>query len=201
MKKLKAILLLLICIWIFNPQIAKADTVTVLAGEAIVTQENFEALAYKEMVRISALLITDPVQYMIEYNAILTNYAQYIGDSVTMYDLFSDEDILYLEKAVETETFGGVDFISKVHIAHVIMNRMMDAERFPSTIKQVVTSPGQFAYSKNDISPLTIAACEYAAINPDTTMGALWFHSGEQTTTFNGGEYLFSDLSGHHFYR
>lgn len=194
-------ILLLICMIIFfNPQTVKAQSLTILAGEAVVTKENYEILAYKEIQSISNLLITDPVKYMEEYNRILRTYNKYLKMN-TMYNLYSEEDIEYLERCVETETYGGEDFISKVNIANVIINRMMDDERFPSTITEVVTAPGQFAYGVREISPMTIAACEYACINLDTTNGALWFHSKKKTDTFNGAEYIFTDNSGHHFYK
>ena len=202
MKQVKKVLLLLMFFLMFRPQVAMAaeDGIPILAGEAVVTKENFEILAYKEMQRISNLLIVDPVRYMIEYDEILKNYGQYLDNTTTIYDLFSAEDIKYLERCVETETFGGT-FLSKVNVANVIMNRAMDDERFPSTLKDVVTADGQFKYSKSTIDPLTIAACEYAAINADTTQGALYFHSGQKTETFNGATYLFTDEVGHHFYK
>lgn len=200
MKQIKRILVLVFLIMICDPVLIKAEEVVVVAGEAAVTRENYQLMAYKELNRISGLLITDPVQYMEEYKRILEVYGPYFKET-TMYDLYSAEDIEYLERCVETETFGGEDFISKVNIANVIINRMMDDERFPSTIADVVKAPGQFAYSKTKISPLTVAACEFAAVNGDTTNGALWFHSGSKTETFNGGKYLFTDALGHHYYR
>lgn len=199
MELLKRTLILLICIELACPQMVRGETISILAGEAVVTKENYELLAYKEMMRISGLLIVDPVTYMQEYNQILEIYSPYLDNIITIHDLYSEEEIKYLEKCVETETFGG-DFIGKVNVAHVILNRIKH-ERFPNTIKDVVTASGQFQYGKSDISPLTIAACEYAAMNPDTTMGALWFHSGKKTETFNGGIYVMTDNIGHHFYR
>ena len=201
MKQLKRTLFVLIIILTLFPVQAKADdTPHIYAGEAIITKDNFQVLAYKEMQRISNLLIIDPVQYMIEYNKILENYRDYLDNTVTIYEMFSSEDIEYLEKCVETETFGGT-FLSKVNVAHVIINRAMDDEKFSSTLKGVVTTPGQFQYSKSAIDPLTIAACEYAAITSDTTNGALYFKSGNKTDTFNGATYIFTDDVGHHFYR
>lgn len=201
MKQLKRTLFVLIIILTLFPVQAKAnDTPHIYAGEAMITKDNFQVLAYKEMQRISNLLIIDPVQYMIEYNKILENYKDYLDNTITIHDMFSEEDIKYLEKCVETETFGG-SFISKVNVAHVIINRAMDDERFPATIKDVVTDSGQFSYSKSTIDPLTVAACEYAAITSDTTNGALYFKSGQKTDTFNGAVFLFTDDVGHHFYR
>ena len=177
-------------------------TENIIAGAEIVMRENFEILAYKEIQRINALLMIDPVQYMIEYNRIIETYKKYLDNTDTIYDTYSAEDIEYLQRCVETETHGCQNFIDKVNIVNVILNRVKDdSDKFPDTITEVVKSPGQFAYSKRDIDPLTIAACEYAYLYGDTTEGALWFHSGKKTERFSGGEYLFSDETGHHYYR
>lgn len=181
---------------------AENPTETIMAGAEVVMYENMEALAYKEMVKLSTLLITDPVLYMEEYNRIQDVYKDYLTPTNSIYDAYSEEDIKYLQRCVETETHGCQVFIDKVHIADVILNRVKDdTERFPDSIKEVVTASEQFAYGKSTIDPLTVAACEYAYLNADTTSGALWFHSGKKTNTFNGGQYLFTDDTGHHFYR
>lgn len=171
-----------------------------IAGAEVVMRDNYQLLAYKELMRISNLLITDPVAYMEEYNRINSVYSKYIGKKLTIYDELSEEDIEYLQRCVESETHGATDFAAKVNIVNVIFNRARNDERFATTIKDVITTPGQFVYSKTTIDPLTVAACEYAYVNPDTTMGALYFHSGKQTSTFNGATYIFTDSVGHHFY-
>jgi len=171
-----------------------------IAGAEIVMRDNYQLLAYKELMRISNLLITDPVTYMQKYNRIHSVYSKYIGKKTTIYDELSEEDIEYLQRCVESETHGATDFAAKVNIVNVIFNRARNEERFATTIKDVITTPGQFTYSKTTIDPLTVAACEYAYVNPDTTMGALYFHSGKQTSTFNGATYIFTDSIGHHFY-
>lgn len=176
-------------------------TEDIIAGAEVVMRENFEILAYKEMMQLTNLLITDPVQYMDEYNSIQEIYKPYLNPT-TIYDVYSEEDIRYLQRCVETETFGCQIFLDKVHIADVILNRVRDdSDRFPYTIREVVTAPGQFAYGRTNIDPLTVAACEYAFNNPDTTCGAFYFHSGKKTETFSGASYLFTDEIGHHFYR
>lgn len=203
----KKILMLTLIMLISNVSVTAAyaadnPTETIVAGAEMVMHENMENLAYKEMVKISTLLMTDPVMYMVELNRIRINYAEYLDNTTTIYDVYPEEDIEYLQRCVETETHGCQNFIDKVNVVNVIFNRAKDdSEKFPDTLKGVITAPGQFAYGKVQIDPLTIAACEYAYIAGDTTNGALWFHSGSKTERFSGGEYLFSDDTGHHYYR
>ncbi len=206
MKNIYRVLLLLVLIGFMFPVQIRAEepnvTEDIIAGAEVVMRENFEILAYKEMMRISTLLITDPVQYMIEYNRINEAYKNYLDSTDTIYDIYSEEDIKYLQQCVETETHGCQVFIDKVNVANVIINRAKDeTDKFPNTIKEVVISPGQFSYNKKNIDPLTIAACEYAYLCGDTTEGALYFKSSRKTSTFNGATYLFTDSTGHHYYR
>lgn len=117
----------------------------------------------------------------------------------TIYDEFSDEDLLYLYRMVETEVYDA-PFEAKVNVANVAFNRLYD-DRFPNTLKGVVTSPSQFTYSRTNISQSTIAACEFAYEIKDTTDGALYFHSGKTTLKFNGADLIFTDCVGHNFYK
>lgn len=114
-------------------------------------------------------------------------------------DVFSEEDLEYFYRCVETETYGA-DFNSKVNVANVILNRLYN-DKFGDTLKDVITAPNQFAYSRTTISLSTIQACAYAYEIEDTTEGALFFHSGAYTETFNGASYIFTDSVGHHFYK
>ena len=198
--------LIITCFVLLNTQFVLAaepnPTSDIVAGAEWVMRDNFKLLAYKEMVRITPLLISDPVQYIAEYERIEDVYRDYLGQPNDIANIYSEDDLNYLYRCVETETHGCQIFIDKVHVANVILNRVKDdSEKFPNTIVEVVTSPGQFAYSKTNIDPLTIAACQYAYLYGDTTNGALWFHSGSKKETFSGGSYLFTDEIGHHYYR
>lgn len=156
-------------------------------------------IAYENLLNMQNLLITDPVTYMDKYNSLTSNFTKI--ETATIYDIYGEQDVLMIEKCVETETYGCQVFIDKVHIADVILNRVNHPTKFGSTPSEVVSSPGQFAYGRSNISDLTRAAVEYAFQNADTTQGALYFHSGSKTETFNGASYIFTDSTGHHFYK
>lgn len=136
------------------------------------------------------LLITDPLTYYQQSNKQIKNI------STTRY---SQEDLMYLWRMIETETYQ-CDFLSKTHVANVALNRVK-SNRFPNTPKEVITAQNQFVYSRTKISEDTKLALEYVLKHGDNTDGAIFFHSGEYTSTFNGAKYIFTDKAGHHFYK
>ena len=142
--------------------------------------------------------IEDLQTYYLTYMDVVDKYSDYIAPPQTIYEAFSDQDIVYLWRMVETETCGA-DFESRTHVANVAFNRLNDP-RYPNTLTGVITASGQFAYVKTNISETTKLACEYAYMFPDNTQGALAFHSGRFTKTFCGKQYLFTDAVSHHFY-
>lgn len=117
----------------------------------------------------------------------------------TIYDYYTEYEIELMLQCIETETYDK-DFLSKVNVANVILNRL-SSEKFAESPIEVITSPNQFAYHRDDIEESTRNALEYAFLFKDTTQGALYFHSGEPRETFNGATYIFTDLVGHHFYK
>ena len=108
----------------------------------------------------------------------------------------TDQDILYLQRMAETETFGA-DMMSKTHVISVAMNRAITYGMSPYA---VITSPNQFAYCNTAISQSTIDAVNYVLENGDTARGALFFHSGGYSETFCGRPCIFGDEVGHYFY-
>ena len=117
----------------------------------------------------------------------------------TIYDYFTEDEIRLICRVVETETYDQ-DFMSKVNVANVVLNRYY-SDKFGETITEIVTSPYQFAYGRKNITEDTIWAVMYAFEIEDTTEGALFFHSNSKTNTFNGANYIFTDSCGHHFYK
>lgn len=116
-------------------------------------------------------------------------------------ECFTEEEIQYLYQCVETEVYNG-DFLSKAHVAMVIFNRLYDEKQaWGKSLIEVITKPNQFAYGRTIISEDTKQACEFAFVMGDMVDGAIAFHSGEQTDTFWGKGYLFTDECGHHFYK
>ena len=142
--------------------------------------------------------IEDLQTYYLTYMEVTNKYADYITPPTTIYDAFTDEEITYLWRMVETETCGA-DFESRTHVANVAFNRLADP-RYPDTLIGVITATGQFAYVKTNISETTKLACEYAYMFPDNTKGALAFHSGSYAKTFCGKRWVMTDACGHHLY-
>ena len=148
--------------------------------------------------------ITDKEEWFISYKDILTTYSGYI-EVQTIYDVFSVNEIETFSRIVESEVTGG-DFISKVNVANVVLNRV-ENEQFPNTINEVVFQEYQFSpvadgrFYSVEVSESTILAIEYAYMFEDTTNGALYFESGNNFVHMAYAEYLFTDNVGHHFYK
>jgi len=100
-------------------------------------------------------------------------------------------------EVVECEVHGG-DKESKIHVAHVIRNRV-NSDLFPNDYYSVCTAPNQF-YLRGDVEQSTIDAVNEAITIEDTTYGALFFHSMGYQDTFCGYPYKFTDNIGHCFY-
>lgn len=139
-------------------------------------------------------------EWFIKYKKLQKKYSKWIKVDTTIYDDFSDYEILYIEKCVETEVYQG-DFNSKVNVASVIFNRLKD-DRFGNDLISVVTGKNQFAYGRNNITSSTRLAVEYAYQIKDTTNGCIGFNSFQSFSyNWNGWEYQFTDNVGHHFYK
>ena len=92
-------------------------------------------------------------------------------------EYFFDEDEIYLmERVVETETYDA-DFIQKVNVANVLLNRWQYYYVFSDDITEIITSPNQFDYHRTEISESTIHALYFAFEIRDTTNGSIAFRS------------------------
>ncbi len=91
----------------------------------------------------------------------------------------SDNDRTILERIVEAEA-GNQGYKGKLLVANVVLNRVKSG-RFPSTIKGVVFSPGQFSpisdgrYETVTVSAETKEAVDDALHGVDGSRGALYF--------------------------
>lgn len=110
-----------------------------------------------------------------------------------------DDYIMTIASVVEAET-KGQDMESKIHIVHVIRNRV-NSSNFPNDYYSVCTAGNQFA-SRWDIEQSTIDAVNQGLAMDDTTGGALFFCLCKETCWLNGTsyQYLFTDSAGHHFW-
>lgn len=171
--------------------------------ELLEYQEKYSELLSESCVTkqelIEPLKIYDMKEYYLLYKEIEDEYSDDFGRPLNIYDVYTEEDIYYIQRCVETECFD-CPFENKVNVANVIINRVNN-ERFPSTPKDVVTSLNQFSYFRTNITEDTVLAVEYAFMFEDTTDDALFFHSGSYSETFNGAKYIFEDSVGHKFYK
>lgn len=91
----------------------------------------------------------------------------------------TDNDRMVLERIVEAEA-GNQGYKGKLLVANVILNRVQSG-KFPSTIKGVVFSPGQFSpisdgrYETVTVSDETREAVDDALHGYDCSKGALYF--------------------------
>jgi hypothetical protein len=164
------------------------------------TKEVFIAKRNKEIEDLTS--IEDEMMKFIKFKGICCRYEESTGikedTSEKLRNIFTLEEIYLMQRVIETECYQ-TDFMSKVNVASVILNRL-DNYKFADTVKEIVTLPYQFAYGRKYISYDTVLALEYAVYYGDTTNGALFFHSLDKTNTFNNYNYIFTDDAGHHFY-
>ena len=143
--------------------------------------------------------IEDTYEWYLAYKDIIKKYGALLEETPqTIYDVYTDDQIYYIERMVETETHG-CSFEAHVNVANVVFNRI-EHEKFPDDPIGVVTSGGQFVYGRTKISESVKLAVEYAFLFPDTTHGAIFFHSGAKTKTFNRKPLVHQDDAGHYFY-
>lgn len=111
-----------------------------------------------------------------------------------------DDEFMTICSVVEAET-KGQDMDSKIHIVHVIRNRVNHPTKFDNDYYSVCTASNQFA-SRWDIEQSTIDAVNAALSMEDTTGGALYFCLCKESCWLLGTEYewLFQDSAGHHFW-
>ena len=150
--------------------------------------EDFEALTQ----------IEDKKDWYLAYKGFLEDYPEFDRGS-SLYDRYNDEEIYMMQRVIETEVYG-CDFDAKTNVASVILNRIEGDNNFPDDAITVCTAPGQFVYTRKQISEDTKLALEYAAEIEDTTNGALYFNSMEPMDSWNGRTRIFTDHVGHSFY-
>lgn len=146
----------------------------------------------------------DHKQWFLDYKTLMDKYSNELDEVETIYDWFSKEDLQLLFNVVEAEV-GDYGFDEKCNVASVIFNRI-DNENFGDTLSTVLIS-SQFTtirngrYKRVTPSEETILACEYAFSIEETADGALFFEGGKSKVHSAYAKYLFTDKSGHKFYK
>lgn len=165
--------------------------------ENITNNKELEVLRVQSI--IEPLKETDKKTWFILYKSMQEEYDDYLDSPESIYDYFTDEQIVMMQKCVETETYQ-CSFEAKVNVACVILNRV-EHDEYPTDPVEIITSKNQFAYSRNNITEDTILALEYAFMIEDTTNGCIAFRSDCSPDTWCGWTKQFTDDSGHTFYK
>jgi len=155
-----------------------------------------EAIMFEEFDALSK--IEDKKEWYLAYKGFIEDYPEFDRGS-TLYDRYNEDEIYAMQRVIETEVYG-CDFDAKANVASVILNRIEGDNNFPDDAITVCTAPGQFVYTRKQISEDTKLALEYAAEIEDTTNGALFFNSMEPMDSWNGRTRIFTDHVGHSFY-
>lgn len=156
-----------------------------------------EALTFQSI--IEPIKDKDKLTWFILYKSMQEKYSDYIGVSESVYNYFTEDQITMMWKCIETETYQ-CSFNAKVNVACVILNRI-EHDIFPTDPIEIITSPNQFAYGRNNITEDTKLALEYAFMIEDTTDGCIAFRSDCSPNTWLGLTKQFTDESGHTFYK
>lgn len=135
--------------------------------------------------------------FYINYKQLLQEYSPYISEPLALEDIYTKEQITYIDKCIETE-FHGADFECKTHGASVIFNRIKDP-RYPDDPIAVVTQAYQFKYGRDNIDESTKLAVEYADTFGDTAQNCTMFDTNSKLVSY--GEELFCDATGTHYYK
>ena len=204
MKRILSVLILLFMtvsfvLPIFSIESCAMEQETVVEEQEISPRELSLIYMNKALEDIECLKETDKMEWYKQYRAIMCRYKHVIDLPLSVFDVYSEEEVRLICKTVETECHGQ-SFESKVMIANVIFNRL-EGDKYSSDVNTVITSPNQFAYFREAIPEDTLFAVMYGYEIEDLTNGALSFHSNEKTETFGGMKYIFTDNAGHHFFK
>lgn len=184
---------------VIEPEIMSTITYEIEVEEVVEEVDPYERIIIEMQEKMSEIeSIEDRKEWFLAYKDIVFKYAKWIDPPETIYDCFTENEVRLICRVVETETYQ-CDFDSKVNVANVVLNRIESGE-FGDTVEDVITTENQFAYGREVLTEDTILAVMYAYEVIDTTNGALYFHSNEETDTFCGRSYIFQDDSGHKFY-
>lgn len=147
---------------------------------------------------IEPLKETDKIEYLKKYKSIISKYKKYIDSPIMLKDYFTKEEIMYMYKCIETETYQA-PFNAKIDVASVILNRINN-NKFPNDAISVILDKNQFAHWRDNIQESTKLALEYAWLFGDTTNGCIGFRSDKSPKKWNGWEFIFND-GYHSFYK
>ena len=159
-------------------------------------QNAAQSLAVVDEVDVACVDVTLPVIKSRPAFDDMTMFRHVKVNDSTIYDVFTDMEIQYVCRMVETEDYQA-EFISKVHGAEVAFARWRQMED-PNMVS-VITHRGAFAYGRKNISDDTLLAVEYAWQYATEAENALFFRRGYADEWY-GQPYLLTDPNGHVLY-
>lgn len=160
-----------------------------------------EAKQYMDLVN-ELETVTDKYAWYMEFEELMSNSNDPME---SIYDYYSDEELILLFRVVEAEVrdLGGFD--EKCNVASVIFNRLSEwypnGNLFDVLTKKQFSTISNGSYKKVVVPDETIAACEFVFRFGDTTNGALFFESGSNNVHDAYATYMFRDAAGHKFYK
>lgn len=144
--------------------------------------------------------IEDKQEWFLAYKDIIFKYVKWIETPQTIFDVYTEEEITLMCRTIETECYDQ-DFVSKCNVASVILNRVNQGGEFGDSVTEVITKENQFAYGRENITQDTILSIMYIYEIGDTVDGCVAFRSDKCPATWYSWTYMFTDDSGHHFYK
>lgn len=145
-------------------------------------------------------------EWFIECEQLYDEYSDVLEYQPVLTDFYTTEEIQKLYGVVEAEVgdLGGFD--ERCNVASVIFNRLR-SDRFKCDTLSDVLTPSQFSTIRNGryktmtITEDTILACQYVLLFGDTAQGCLFFEGGKSNIHSSYATYVFTDNSGHKFYK
>ncbi len=136
--------------------------------------------------------------YVVEADA----YYNKMGYSNNHYE-YTQDDVYMLAQIIQSEA-GGESTEGMIAVGNVVMNRVLNRYKFGSTVAEVITAPGQFAYNANT-KPSSKAKGAARAVLQDENwvipQDIYYFRSGASSGVDWGSHKFFTKIGGHCFYR
>lgn len=153
--------------------------------------------------------ISDKKEWFIAYKNIIKEYEDVLDAPESVYDCFSDKEILLFQKLIAAEATSG-SFNSKCNVASVVWNRLY-SDDYPNTIIEVIyerNGAPQFSPTIDgrinivNVTEDDILAIEYTFMFGSTAYDCIAFDNVKGSSWNKRNlEHVFTDDINHSFYR
>ncbi len=128
-------------------------------------------------------------------------YYNDMGYSSNHYE-YTEDDVYMLAQIITSEA-RGESRTGMIAVGNVVMNRVLNRYKFPNSVKDVITAPGQFAYNPN-VKPTSSAKKAARYVLQDEVwviaQDVYYFRSGAPSGTNWGSHEFYTKIGGHCFY-